>query len=41
MLDKNPTTCLYPGHKPLSVMIDDRSVASFKKITANKDKPTL
>ena len=41
MHDMNPTTCLYPGHKPLSVMLDERDNASFEKVKANKDRPTL
>ena len=39
--DKFPITLLYPGHKPISVMIDIRNRKEFDKIKANKDVKTL
>jgi hypothetical protein len=39
--DKFPITLLYPGHKPISVMIDIRDKKEFNKIKANKDVKTL
>ena len=39
--DKFPITLLYPGHKPISVMIDIRNKKEFDKIKANKDVKTL
>ena len=41
IIDKFKLRPLYPGHKPLSVMIDSRSKWLFDKIKANKDKSTL
>ena len=41
MLDKCSLTSLFPGHDPLSVMIDSRSKKNFAKILANKEQVTL
>ena len=41
MLDKCPLTLLYPGHDPLTVMIDSRRAKQFAKILANRDQDTL
>ena len=34
-------TPLLPGHKPLSVMIDNRSSGEFHTTKVNKDRSTL
>ena len=41
VLNLTTITDLYPGHKPIDVMIDSRSKEKFDGIKANKDKHTL
>ena len=41
LLDKTYLTPLYPGHKPIPVMIDSRSSKDFAKIKANLDTHTF
>ena len=41
VVDKRPLTSLFSGHKPMSVMIDDRTKKQFAAIVANKDQLTL
>ena len=41
LLDKCALTLLFPGHDPLSVMIDSRSAKQFATILDNKDRVTL
>ena len=41
MVDKCPVISLFPGHKPISVIIDVRTEKQFAAIVANKDQLTL
>ena len=41
MVDKCTVISLFSGHKPMSVMIDDRTKKQFAAIVANKDQLTL
>ena len=34
-------TLLFPGHKPINVMVDSRTKEQFDKIKSKRDKPTL
>ena len=41
LIGKTAHTTLFPGHRPISVMIDSRSSKKFAKIKDNRDVSAL